>query len=564
MPSGRIDTDLASMGRIGGITGRSMPRWCHERRRRRATGPGGGDVSYWEPTPCWDGPSEMASMRSPLEASSSSWRAMSARATMPTRSWPSITGRRRTLYWAIVFRASWMESSAPMVTGLPSPSSPARVEPGSLPLASALTTMSRSVSTPFRRLSSPQIGIDPKPRSAIFLAASSRVSFSPTHSALGVMTSRAVFGICVAPSSSVVLRISLNPSPGSGPSNLGKRRLVEALTQVGERLQHGHGPGLAELLLGEAAGEDGHGRDLGPGGGLAVPGRVADQHRLAAPDLVHGRVDQVRVGLGPLDVGRGRPGLDQLAGVQQVEVVLDLVALARAGQDQPVPAPVQQLQQPPGVGERLHLADQVGVQGGLGRPDAVALAVLDPLAGHGGHQLVAAHADVAVDPPHRQGQPVLAEGAVPGDGVVVVGVDQGAVDVQQRDRLRHRRSAQRRSVLARASACSRWTPSANSSTSLALNAGRSSGLRLVTRPRSVWTSSSTQAPPAFSMSVRMLGHEVRVRPLTTSASTSVHGPWQMAATGLPDSKNDRTKSTASASLRRKSGLATPPGRTSPS
>jgi hypothetical protein len=80
----------------------------------------------------------------------------------------------------------------------------------------------------------------------------------------------------------------------------------------------------------------------------------------------------------------------------------------------------------------------------------------------------------------------------------------------------------------------------------------------------VWTSSSTQAPPAFSMSVRMLGHEVRVRPLTTSASTSVQGPWQMAATGLPASKNDRTKATASLSLRRKSGLATPPGSTSPS
>src|SRR5215217_4123345 len=351
MPSGRIDTDLASMGRIGGITGRSMPRWCHERRRRRATGPGGGDVSYWEPTPCWDGPSEMASMRSPLEASSSSWRAMSARATMPTRSWPSITGRRRTLYRAIVFRASWMESSAPMVTGLPSPSSPARVEPGSLPWASALTTMSRSVSTPLRRLSSPQIGIDPKPRSAIFLAASSRVSFSPTHSALGVMTSRAVLGMCVAPFSLVmILRLSSRPSRGSGHPNLGKRRLVETLAHLAERLEHGHRPGLAELLLGEAAGEDGHGRDPGPGGGLAVPGRVADQDRLATPDLVDGRVHQVRVGLGPLDVGRGRPGLDQLAGVQQVQVMVDLVALARAGQDQPVPAPVQQLQQPPGVG----------------------------------------------------------------------------------------------------------------------------------------------------------------------------------------------------------------------
>src|SRR5215217_132645 len=514
--------------------------------------------------PFYAGPSEMASIRSPLEESSSSSRAMSATATMPTRSWPSITGSRRTLYWAIVLRASDSESSAPMVTGLPSPSSPARVEAGSLPLASALVTMSRSVSTPLRRLSSPQMGMAPKPRSAIFLAASSRVSFSPTHSALGVMTSRAVFGMGVVPSSCRIPSDGELPSPQPGRANLSKRRRVEPLAQLRQRLEHPAGAGLAQLLLGEAASEDGHGGDLGPDGGLAVEGRVADQHRLATPDLVDGRVHQVRVGLGLLDVGRGRPGLDQVAGVQQVQVVVDLVALARAGQHQPVPAAVQQLEQPAGVGERLHLADQVGVQGGLGRPDAVALPVLDPLAGHRGHQLVAAHADVAVDPPHRHGQAVLAEGAVPGDGVVVVGVDQRAVDVQHRDRWRHRRTAQRRSVLARASACSAWVPSANSSTILALKAGRSSGLRLVTRPRSVWTSSSTQAPPAFSMSVRMLGHEVRVRPLTTSASTRVQGPWQMAATGLPDSKNDRTKSTASASLRRKSGLATPPGRTSPS
>src|SRR4029453_4237543 len=202
-----------------------------------------------------------------------------------------------------------------------------------------------------------------------------------------------------------------------------------------------------------------------------------------------------------------------------------------------------------------------GVRGGPGPPVAVPLPVLAPLAGHRGHQLVAAHADVAVDPPHRQGQAMLAERAGPGEGGSGVCVDQGAVDVQARDRGRHRRPAQARAV---AWACSSWTPSANSSTSLALKAGRSSGLRLVTRPRSVWTSSSTQVPPAFSTSVRMLGHEVSVRPLTTPASTRVQAPWQIEATGLPASKNERTNWTASLSLRRKSGLATPPGSTSPS
>jgi hypothetical protein len=60
------------------------------------------------------------------------------------------------------------------------------------------------------------------------------------------------------------------------------------------------------------------------------------------------------------------------------------------------------------------------------------------------------------------------------------------------------------------------------------------------------------------------GHDVSVRPLTTPASISVHGPWQITATGFAPSKNARTNATASGSTRRKSGFATPPGITSPS
>jgi len=46
---------------------------------------------------------------------------------------------------------------------------------------------------------------------------------------------------------------------------------------------------------------------------------------------------------------------------------------------------------------------------------------------------------------------------------------------------------------------------ANSSTILAQNAGRSPGLRLVTRPWSATTSLSTQVPPALRMSVATVG-----------------------------------------------------------
>jgi hypothetical protein len=44
--------------------------------------------------------------------------------------------------------------------------------------------------------------------------------------------------------------------------------------------------------------------------------------------------------------------------------------------------------------------------------------------------VVAAHADVAVDAPDRQRLAVLAERAKPGQRVLVVGVDERAVDVE--------------------------------------------------------------------------------------------------------------------------------------
>src|SRR5690606_1676605 len=110
--------------------------------------------------------------------------------------------------------------------------------------------------------------------------------------------------------------------------------------------------------------------------------------------------------------------------------------------------------------------------------------------------------------------------------------------------------------------------SPNTSIAVWQNAFRSSGLRLVTSlfgPASqVTTSSFTQVAPALRRSVRRLGQDVMVRPRTTSASISVHGAWQIAATGLPSWKNALANSTAFGSMRRKSGLATPPGSTSAS
>jgi len=109
---------------------------------------------------------------------------------MPTRSCPAITGRRRTLCPAMVASASSSKSSAPMVTGLPFAKLPAVTVAGSWCFATTCTTMSRSDTIPVSRLSSPQIGSEPTPSSAIFSAAVATDSFSPTHSAPAVIASR--------------------------------------------------------------------------------------------------------------------------------------------------------------------------------------------------------------------------------------------------------------------------------------------------------------------------------------------------------------------------------------
>src|SRR5207237_1716721 len=72
--------------------------------------------------------------------------------------------------------------------------------------------------------------------------------------------------------------------------------------------------------------------------------------------------------------------------------------------------------------------------------------------------------------------------------------------------------------------CRACFPSQNSSIIFSLNAGISSGLRLVTSPLSTTTSSLTQLPPAFFTSVLIAGHEVSTLPRTTSASIKTQGP----------------------------------------
>src|SRR5436309_490982 len=298
--------------------------------------------------------------------------------------------------------------------------------------------------------------------------------------------------------------------------------------ELGQRREDLGRARVAELLLGEAAGDHRHRLEPRLAGCLDVPGRVADHDRILRPELVERSAHEVRLGLRRLDVVVRRPALDELTRVEQVEVVVELFLGRRAGEERRPAALLQVDDQVPGARERRDLADQPRVLGAARFADRL---LVDVLARQGRDQLVAAHADVAVDAPDREHDSVLPEGAIPGDRVVVVRVDERAVDVQQ-DGPRHDYFGVASAWIAFCADAS-CRPSANSSMIFALNAGRSSGLRLETRPWSTTTSSSTHSAPAFRRSVCKLGQEVIFRPLTTPASISVHGPWQMTPIGFP-------------------------------
>ena len=58
--------------------------------------------------------------------------------------------------------------------------------------------------------------------------------------------------------------------------------------------------------------------------------------------------------------------------------------------------------------------------------------LIDVVARDRSDELVAAHPDVTVEPPHREDDLEAPERAVPGERVLVVRVDERAVDIQQR------------------------------------------------------------------------------------------------------------------------------------
>jgi len=75
-----------------------------------------------------------------------------------------------------------------------------------------------------------------------------------------------------------------------------------------------------------------------------------------------------------------------------------------------------------------HLLELVAVR----VSEVVSMPLIDVVARDRSDELVAAHPDVTVEPPHREDDLEAPERAVPGERVLVVRVDERAVDIQQR------------------------------------------------------------------------------------------------------------------------------------
>src|ERR1043165_9695610 len=157
------------------------------------------------------------------------------------------------------------------------------------------------------------------------------------------------------------------------------------------------------------------------------------------------------------------------------------------------------------------------------------------------------------------------------DGFVVVDYqDSFSVHVPRPEHTRHLHiplSNYRAAIYERTPRASRFSAriaaagrvSAKSRTISRLNAGRSSGLRLLTHVPSRMHSLSCHVAPALRRSSCSVGQLVIVCPRTRPAETSSHGPWQMTAIGLPARSISCTNCCAFFSMRRASSLMTPPG-----
>ena len=201
-----------------------------------------------------------------------------------------------------------------------------------------------------------------------------------------------------------------------------------------DRAEHGDGARVGQLGLGEAAGQHRDRRDAGAFSAACTSHGVSPTITASSvPSLLQRRADEVGLGL---RAPRRRPTSSSRRRAR--------ARRAGRGSGRPPAAspswrgrPVRPRSFRSSISSRAPSSsrrrlDSREVERALGGADVVAAALLDLLARHRRDELVAAHADVAVDPPDRQHDAVLAERHVPGHRVLVVRVDEGAVDVEDR------------------------------------------------------------------------------------------------------------------------------------
>src|SRR5436305_894707 len=104
--------------------------------------------------------------------------------------------------------------------------------------------------------------------------------------------------------------------------------------QLADRFEHRHRTGLAQLVNAESPGTDRDRVHAHLTGGADVPRGIANHHRVTALPVDPGKrgLDEVRLGLCGFDVRRGGPPVGEPARIEQIEIVLHLLLLGRAGE----------------------------------------------------------------------------------------------------------------------------------------------------------------------------------------------------------------------------------------
>src|SRR6476659_5789803 len=225
----------------------------------------------------------------------------------------------------------------------------------------------------------------------------------------------------------------LAESAGAGVGD-GAADAVEVVREVTQMLVHRLGARSLKLAAGEAAGQHRHRGQARSRGGQAVPRRVADHDRRVTSRPRKRDLDRFRIRFGARAVRRRGRCPDEVLRIEQTEVVLHLMPLGRADQHHHHVASNQTFQQVASVRQRRHLIADRGevasvlIDRLLRNPRSIGLP----------EQLLEQPPTPHADQPVRTGrgdiEPAGADRRRPRAGMQVGGVDQRAVDVDQRRR----------------------------------------------------------------------------------------------------------------------------------